>query len=103
MTFAEMLAYFVAKGGPKGFAFLGSPGTDAPGVGVKCGKDRDAADEWLRRYPDDATKSSYIGRYGWNSLRMNGAIPDDELLEAVDASYDTGVRSLPRRDRPGQG
>ncbi len=67
---------------------------------MKCGRDRDAADEWLKRYPDDAFAMSYIGRYGWNSLRLGGAIPDDELLEAVDASYDALVRSLPRKDRP---
>jgi hypothetical protein len=29
---------------------------------------------------------AYIGRSGWNSLRIGGAIPDDELLEAIDAS-----------------
>ena len=29
-----------------------------------------------------------------------GAIPDDELLEAVDASYDAVVSKLPKKDRP---
>jgi len=29
-----------------------------------------------------------------------GAIPDDELLEAVDASYDFVVAKLPKKDRP---
>jgi predicted DNA-binding protein (MmcQ/YjbR family) len=43
---------------------------------------------------------AYIGRYGWNSLRIGGAIPDDELLEAIDSSYDAVVAKLPRRDRP---
>lgn len=87
----------VAKVGAKVFAFLGSTGAT---VGVKCGRGRDDADEWLKRYPDDASVSSYIGRYGWNTLRLGGAIPDDELREAVDMSYDTVVGSLPRKDRP---
>ncbi|MCQ4084498.1 hypothetical protein NGB36_28980 [Streptomyces sp. RB6PN25] len=50
--------------------------------------------------PQDTTASAYIGRYGWNSLRIGGAIPDDEILEAVDASYDAVVAKLPRKDRP---
>jgi predicted DNA-binding protein (MmcQ/YjbR family) len=86
----------VAKVGSKIFAFLGS-GTS---VGVKCGATRDEADEWLVRYPDDASVMAYIGRSGWNTLRVGGAICDDELLEAVDASYDSVVAKLPKRERP---
>jgi predicted DNA-binding protein (MmcQ/YjbR family) len=32
--------------------------------------------------------------------RDGGAIPDDELTEAVDASYATIVSKLPKKDRP---
>ena len=85
----------VAKVGEKIFAFTGDES-----VGVKCGRSRDEADEWLRRYPQDATVMAYIGRYGWNTLRLNGAIPDEEILEAVDASYADVVARLPRRQRP---
>ena len=85
----------VAKVGPKIFAFLG-----AESVGVKCGATRDEADEWLVRFPDDATVMAYIGRSGWNTLRIDGAIPDEDLLEAVDASYDAVVAKLPKKDRP---
>jgi predicted DNA-binding protein (MmcQ/YjbR family) len=88
----------VAKVGGKIFAFLGSE--SRPTVGVKCGANRDAADEWLRRYPDDASVMAYIGRSGWNTLRVGGAIPDEELLEAIDDSYDIVVRKLPKKDRP---
>ncbi|HEY6479485.1 MAG TPA: MmcQ/YjbR family DNA-binding protein [Streptosporangiaceae bacterium] len=95
----------VAKVGPKIFAFLGADGPDgadnpAPSVGLKCGPTREAADEWLARYPEDASVMAYIGRSGWNTLRAGGAIPDDELLEAVDASYDAVVSKLPKKDRP---
>lgn len=86
----------VAKVGPRIFAFLGSGSS----VGVKCGATRDEADEWLLRYPDDASVMAYIGRSGWNTLRLGGAIPDEELYEAVDASYDAVVARLPRRHRP---
>ena len=114
MTWEKLLAYclakpgawqdepwegdVVAKVGGKIFAFLGSGA--APSVGLKCGASREAADEWLLRYPDDASVMAYIGRSGWNTLRIGGAIPDDELLEAIDASYSAVVSKLPKKDRP---
>jgi predicted DNA-binding protein (MmcQ/YjbR family) len=90
----------VAKVGPKIFAFLGGAGGGKATVGLKCGPSREVADEWLHRFPDDASVMAYIGRSGWNSLRIGAAIPDEELLEAVDASYDTVVSKLPKKDRP---
>jgi predicted DNA-binding protein (MmcQ/YjbR family) len=114
MTWSELLAYCLAKPGAwqdepweddvvvkvgsKIFAFLGSPSSS--GVGVKCGPDREVADEWLARYPGEASVMPYIGRSGWNTLQVGGAIPDDEVLEAIDSSFDAVVRKLPRKDRP---
>lgn len=86
----------VVKVGGKIFAFVGA-GTS---VGVKCGATREVANEWLARYPDDATVMPYIGRSGWNSLQLSGGIPDEELREAIDASYDMVVSKLPKKDRP---
>jgi predicted DNA-binding protein (MmcQ/YjbR family) len=116
MTWDELLAYclaqpgawpdepwegdVVAKVGGKIFAFLGGGSPGEPSVGLKCGANRDEADEWLARYPGDATKMAYIGRSGWNTLRVGGAIPDDEVREAIDASYAAVVSKLPRKDRP---
>ena len=89
----------VAKVGPPGkgriFAFVG----DGTSVGLKCGT-RDEADELIARYPDDARPMAYIGRHGWNTVRLGGAVPDDEVLELVDASYDEIVAKLPRAQRP---
>lgn len=115
MTWPELLAYclakpgawqdepwdgdVVAKVGPKIFAFLGSG--ERVSVGLKCGPDRETADEWLARYPDDARVMPYIGRSGWNTLTVGGAIGDDEIFEAIDASYEAVVSKLPKKDRPG--
>lgn len=114
MTRAELLAYclgkpgawqdepwegdVVVKVGGKIFAFLG--GESSSGVGVKCGPTREVADEWLLRYPGEASVMPYIGRSGWNTLQFGRAIPDDEVFEAVDSSFDAVVRKLPKRDRP---
>jgi predicted DNA-binding protein (MmcQ/YjbR family) len=116
MTRADLLAYCLAKPGAwldepwegdqvvkvadKIFAFLGSDAAEVASVGLKCGRDADGAAEWRARYPADVTVSAYIGRYGWNTLRLGGAIPDDELLEAVEASYERVVAALPRAKRP---
>jgi len=88
----------VAKVGGKIFAFTGSP--ESPSVGLKCGASREVADEWLARYPQDASVMAYIGRSGWNTLRVGGGIPDEEIREAIDASYDMVVSKLPKKDRP---
>jgi predicted DNA-binding protein (MmcQ/YjbR family) len=112
MTYEELLGYclskpaawqdepwegdVVVKVAEKIFAFLGG----RTSVGVKAGRSRDEADEWLLRYPDDALVMAYIGRSGWNTLKLNGAIPDDELFEAIDDSYAMVVAKLPKSRRP---
>ncbi len=88
----------VVKVGPKIFAFLGAGAAGM--IGLKCGPTREVANEWLVLYPQDASVMAYIGRSGWNSLRIGGAIPGEELLEAVDASYLAMVSKLPKKDRP---
>lgn len=85
----------VAKVGDKIFAFIGDES-----VGLKCGANRDEADEWLLRHPDAAHVMAYIGRSGWNTLDLNKTIADDEIVEAIDDSYRTVVAKLPKRLRP---
>ncbi|OLT20770.1 hypothetical protein BJF78_09200 [Pseudonocardia sp. CNS-139] len=111
MTPAELVAYclakpgatpdqpweehLVAKVGGKIFAFLGE-GT----LGVKCGPTAEEAAEIRDRYPDHASVMAYIGRHGWNTVVVDGTIPDDELRELVDESYAAVVAKLPKRLRP---
>lgn len=85
----------VAKVGGKIFAFLGGDG-----VGLKCGRDSDEAAELRHRYPGTVTVMAYIGRHGWNAVTFDGAIPDDELRELIDGSYDAIVAKLPKAKRP---
>ena len=84
----------VAKVDAKIFCFLGEAT-----IGVACGT-RAEADEWLAEFPQDASVMPYIGRHGWNTLRTNGAIPDDALREAIDTSYALVVAKLPKSRRP---
>ncbi len=113
MTVDELVAYCLAKPGAtedypwgdqeltakvggKVFAFIGLTGGT---VGLKCGADADAAGHWRDRHPGRITVSAYIGRYGWNAVHLDG-VPDDDVLEMVDASYEDVVRRLPRSKRP---
>jgi len=114
MTRDELLAYCLAKPGAvpdqpwegdvvakvagKIFAFTGDRT-----VGVKCGRDLDEAAELRDRHPDDVTIMAYIGRYGWNTVRLDGSIGSDEIEELVDASYDDVVARLPKSKRPSSG
>ena len=78
-------------------AFVGDPSRD--GVALKCGL-REEADTWLERFPGDARPMPYLARSGWNSLATGGAIPDDEILDAIDESYERVVTALPKSRRP---
>jgi predicted DNA-binding protein (MmcQ/YjbR family) len=113
MTVAELVEYCLAKPGAtedypwgeeeltakvggKVFAFIGLTGGT---VGLKCGANADEAAQWRDRYPEAITTSAYIGRYGWNAVRLDG-VPEDDLHELVDASYEDVVRRLPKSRRP---
>src|SRR4051794_9585412 len=85
----------VAKVGGKAFAFIG-PGT----VGVKCGRNAAEAAEWRDRYPGAGTISQYVGRYRGDSGGWAGPVPDDEVRELIDGSYDAVVAALPKSRRP---
>ena len=90
-------AELVAKVGGKAFAFVNLEGGT---VGLKCGRDAAEAAEWRERYPGAVESSRYIGRYGWNAVDWTGKVPDDEVRELVDASYDAIVAALPKAKRP---
>lgn len=90
----------VAKVGGKAFAFIGL-GALPGSVGVKSGRNADEAGVWRDRYPQAITPSSYIGRYGWNSVLLDGTVPSEELRELIDDSYAAIVARLPRSRRPG--
>ena len=67
---------------------------------MKCGRDAAEAAEWRDRYPGAVTMSHYVGRYGWNTVDWTGPVPDDEVRELIDASYDAAVAALPKSRRP---
>ncbi len=92
----QALVYKVA--GQKMFALLRGGG-DAEGtavVNLKC--DPGLALELRARFPD-VTPGYHMNKEHWNSVLLDGTVPDEEILEMLRHSYVLVARSLRRADR----
>jgi predicted DNA-binding protein (MmcQ/YjbR family) len=91
--FGEGVAVF--KVGGRMFALVpleGSPGS----VNLKC--DPELAVELRARYPS-VRPGYHQNKRHWNTVELDGSVPDDELREMIDESYRLVVSRLPRRER----
>jgi predicted DNA-binding protein (MmcQ/YjbR family) len=85
----------VCKVAGKMFALVplgGEPGS----VSLKCDPDRAA---WLRRQYAAITAGYHLSKRHWNTVELDGSVPEDELLDLIDHSYELVVASLPRAAR----
>jgi predicted DNA-binding protein (MmcQ/YjbR family) len=73
-------------------ALTGHPGS----VSLKC--DPTLAEALRDRYPA-VTPGYHLNKRHWNTVELDGSVPDDELAELVDHSWELVVAQLPRRDR----
>lgn len=51
----------------------------------------------LREQYPDIVPGYYMNKEHWNSLSLQGTVPDDLVREMVDRAYETVLRSLPKR------
>ncbi len=73
----------------------------APGsASLKC--DPDLAVVLRDRFPA-ITAGYHLSKRHWNTIELDGSLPDGELLDLVDHSYDLVVAGLPRQARAGLG
>jgi predicted DNA-binding protein (MmcQ/YjbR family) len=77
-------------------ALSGQPGS----VSLKC--DPTLAEALRQRYPS-VTPGYHLNKRHWNTVQLDGSVPDAELTELVDHSWELVVARLPRRDREGLG
>jgi predicted DNA-binding protein (MmcQ/YjbR family) len=91
--FGDGVAVF--KVGGKMFALVPLGGEPAS-VSLKC--DPDYALSLRDRYPA-ITAGYHLNKRHWNTVVLDGSVPDDEVLELVDHSYDLVVSSLPKATR----
>jgi predicted DNA-binding protein (MmcQ/YjbR family) len=89
--FGEEVAVF--KVGGKMFALVTL--TDMPGsVSLKC--DPGYAVALREQYPA-VTPGYHLAKRHWNTVRLDGSVPSDELREWIADSYELVVARLPRR------
>ena len=65
-----------------------------PRVNFKC--DPDLALELRDRYAE-VQPGYHMNKKHWNTVELNGAIPDGELRRMIDHSYELVVARLPKR------
>lgn len=75
---------------------LVSLGATPGNVSLKC--DPDAADGLRARYRA-ITAGYHLNKRHWNTVALDGSVPDEELLELIDHSYDLVVARLTRAQR----
>lgn len=71
---------------------------DAPPlrVSVKC--DPDLAEQLRRTHP--AVKPGYhLNKRHWNTVTLDGSLPDEDIVAMLEDSYDLVVAALPRSTR----
>jgi predicted DNA-binding protein (MmcQ/YjbR family) len=86
----------VAKVGDKIFLF--PSGGDGPGS-IIIKNTATAIEELKARYPEHAGPAPYLNKSLWARVLLEG-LPDDEVRELIDDSYEIVVQSLPKSRRP---
>ena len=66
-------------------------------VSLKC--DPDLAVELRTSHPE-IQPGYHLNKRHWNTLRLDGGLPDELVLALIEDSYDLVVDSLPRARRP---
>ncbi len=82
----------VIKVGGKIFALLSLDKT--PAINLKCDPER-AID--LRERFDDILPGYHMNKKHWNTVRLEGILPDSLLEEMITHSYELVLASLPRK------
>lgn len=68
-----------------------------PTVNLKC--DPDTAIELREEYPETVTAGYHMDKKHWNTIAINSTMPDSEIIQWIDHSYDLIVAKLSRKDR----
>lgn len=85
----------VMKVGGKIFAIIGED-AEPPTISLKCEPDLATA---LRAAFAAVQPGYHLNKRHWNTVTVDGTVPDDELCAWIEDSYDLVVAALPRRER----
>lgn len=86
----------VYKVGEKMFALVADD-VEPFRISLKC--EPDLALELRAQYPGAVSAGYHLNKRHWNTIELNGTIPEEELAEWICHSYDLVVASLPRGQR----
>src|SRR5258708_29914481 len=86
--FGDEVAVFKVAG--KMFALV-TLGPDLGSVSLKCDPDLAAG---LRRRHAAITAGYHLNKRHWNTVTLDGSVPEDELLDLIDHSYELVVTRL---------
>ncbi|HRF94326.1 MAG TPA: MmcQ/YjbR family DNA-binding protein [Aggregatilineales bacterium] len=89
----------VLRVGDKMFALMG---VDAPEeaearINLKC--DPTLAVILRQTYPESVIPGYHMNKTHWNTVISNGIIPNNEICDMIDHSYDLIVKSLTKKQR----
>jgi predicted DNA-binding protein (MmcQ/YjbR family) len=91
--FGDGVAVF--KVGGKMFALV--PLAEDPGsVSLKCDPYRAV---WLRRRYAAITGGYHLNKRHWNTVELDGSVPEDEILDLIHHSWELVVARLPKARR----
>ncbi len=65
-------------------------------VNLKC--DPELAVD-LREVYDEVTPGYHMSKKHWNTINLEGNLPEEEIKKMVDMSYELVVKSLPKKER----
>lgn len=82
--------------GGKMFALQGTDKTDKPIITLKLNPDNGSL---LRQQFEDINPGYYMNKTHWNSVYLDGAVPDDTLQSMIDESYNLVFESLTKKMR----
>ena len=80
----------------KMFAMQGGDKTGRPIITLKLNPDDGHA---LRERYNDIIPGYYMNKEHWNSVYLEGSVPDDVLRGMIDASHSLILESLPKKAR----
>ena len=69
---------------------------EPPSISLKC---EPALAEQLRGDHDAITPGYHLDKRHWNTVRVDGSVPEQLVRDMVEDSYDLVVESLPKRVR----
>lgn len=69
---------------------------DTPNINLKC---EPALAEMLRETYPAVVPGYHMNKRHWNTVTVDGSIPEPEIHEMIDHSYEQVVKSLPRKER----